>query len=71
MVRECRETLDRSVEEAASLAGMESSEWAAVEAGHIPADLNRLRSMAAALDIRYDQMALMVYICQGAWADQD
>lgn len=48
---------------------MESSEWAAIENGHRPADPNRLRSMAAALEIRYDQMALMAFLCQGAWAE--
>lgn len=69
MIQECRRQTDRSVEETARLAGMESSEWAAIEAGHIPADPGRLRSMAAALEIGYDQMALMVFLCQGAWAE--
>ena len=41
---------------------------AAIEAGHIPADPDRLRSMAAALEIRFDQMTLVVYLCQRAWA---
>ena len=68
MIRERREAIGRSLEEAARLAGMESSEWAAVESGHIPADPDRLRSMAAALEIRFDQLALLVYLCQEAWA---
>jgi len=68
MVQNRREAITRPVEEAACLAGMESSEWAAIEAGHIPADPARLRSMAAALEIRFDQMSLLVYLCQGAWA---
>ena len=68
MIQERREAIGRSMEEAARLAGMESSEWAAVESGHIPADPVRLRSMAAALEVRFDQMALLVYVCQGAWA---
>jgi hypothetical protein len=67
MVQNRREAIGRPVEEAACLAGMESSEWAAIEAGHIPADPDRLRSMAAALEIRFDQLSLMVYLCQGAW----
>ncbi len=69
MIAECRCLAGRSLEEAARLAGMESSEWEAVELGHIPADPNRLRSMAAALGIRFDQMALMVHLCQGAWVE--
>lgn len=68
MIRERREAIGRSVEEAARLAGMESSEWAAVESGHIPADPARLRSMAAALEVRFDELALLVYVCQEAWA---
>ena len=73
MIQDRREAIGRSVEEAAQLSGMVSSEWDAIEAGHIPADLvsddgARLRSMADALEIRFDDMALLVYICQGAWA---
>jgi transcriptional regulator with XRE-family HTH domain len=68
MIQERREALGCSVEEAARLAGMESSEWAAVEAGHILADPDRLRSMAAALEVRFDDLALLVYLCQEAWA---
>jgi transcriptional regulator with XRE-family HTH domain len=68
MIQERREAIGRSVEEAARLAGMESSEWAAIEAGHIPADPDRLRSMAAAIEVRFDQLALLVYLCQEAWA---
>ena len=68
MVQDRREAIGRSVEDAAQLSGMEASEWAAIEAGHIPADPARLRSMAAALEVRFDHMALLVYICQGAWA---
>ena len=68
MVQDRREAIRRSVEDAANLSGMESSEWAAIEAGHIPADPARLRSMAAALEVRFDHMALLVYLCQGAWA---
>jgi transcriptional regulator with XRE-family HTH domain len=72
MIQGTRQSAGRSVEEAARLAGMEPSEWAAIEAGHIPADLvsdgsGRLRSMAPALEIRFDQMATMIFICRGAW----
>ena len=68
MIEERREAIGRSVEEAARLAGMESSEWAAIESGHIPANPERLRSMAAALEVRFDELSLLVYLCQGAWA---
>jgi transcriptional regulator with XRE-family HTH domain len=67
MVQDRREAIGRSVEETARLARMESSEWAAIEAGYVPADPARLRSMAAALEVRFDQMAMLVYLCQEAW----
>ena len=69
MIQEGRQAIGRSIEEAARLAGMEASEWAAIEAGHIPADLGRLRSMASALEIRYGQLILVVHLCQEAWAE--
>ena len=69
MVQDRRETIQRPVEDCARLAGMESSEWAAVEAGYVPADPAKLRSMAAALEIRYDQLLMMVHLCQDAWAE--
>lgn len=69
LVQDCREARGRSVEEAARLSGMESSEWAAIEAGHRPADPERLRPMADALEIDFEQMALTVLLCQGAWAE--
>lgn len=56
-----------SVEEAAGLSGMTVSEWMAIEDGHVPQDVNRLRAMAAAIEIRYDQIATMALLCQDAW----
>lgn len=69
LVQDCREARGRSVEESARLSGMEPSEWAAIEAGLIPADPERLRPMADALEIDFGQMALTVFMCQGAWAE--
>ena len=56
----------RSVEEAAQLAGMEASEWSAVEAGFVP-DPAKLRPMADALELRYDRIATMAVLCRDAW----
>jgi transcriptional regulator with XRE-family HTH domain len=67
-IREIREAGGQSIEAAACLAGMEISEWAAVEAGHVPQDVNRLRAMAGALEMRWDQMAMLAFVCQGAWS---
>jgi transcriptional regulator with XRE-family HTH domain len=65
-IREIREAGGQSIEAAACLAGMEISEWAAVEAGHVPQDVNRLRAMAGALEVRWNEMAMLVFLCQGA-----
>jgi transcriptional regulator with XRE-family HTH domain len=69
MVQDMRESAGRSVEETARLAGMEASEWMAVEAGYISANPDWLRPMADSLEIRFEQLAPLVYICQGAWQD--
>jgi 2-keto-3-deoxy-galactonokinase len=61
-----REAGGHSVEEAAHLAGMATSEWAAIEAGYVP-DPARLRPMAGALECGYEQIAILAFICQGAW----
>ena len=55
-VEKTRQAAGRSVAEAAHLAGMEASEWSAVEAGFVP-DPAKLRPMADALALRYDRIA--------------
>jgi transcriptional regulator with XRE-family HTH domain len=65
-VGKTREAAGRSVEEAAHLAGMEASEWSAVEAGFVP-DPAKLRPMADALELRYDRIATMAVLCRDAW----
>ena len=47
-IEKTREARGHSVEEVAHLAGMEASQWAAIEAGYVP-DPARLRPMAGAL----------------------
>jgi len=66
-IESVRETSGRSVEEAAYLAGMEASEWAAIEAGYVPKSTARLRSMAGALELGYEKIANLARLCRGAW----
>ncbi len=47
-IRSVREGKGLSIEQAACLSGMEVSEWAAIEEGYVPQDINRLRAMAGA-----------------------
>ncbi len=65
-IGQTRETAGRSVEEAASLAGMETSEWLAIEAGCVP-DPAQLHPMSDALGLRYEKIGLLAFICRGAW----
>ena len=66
-IEKTREAGGRSIEQAAHLAGMEASEWAAIEAGYVPTDAAQLRSMAGALECGYDKIATMAVLCQDAW----
>ena len=65
-IEKTRIACDRSIEEAARLAGMEVSEWLAIEAGWVP-DPAQLHPMSDALGLRFDKIALLAFICQGAW----
>ena len=65
-IEKIRETCGRSLEEAARLSGMETSEWAAIEAGCVP-DPAQLHPMSDALGLRYDKIAMLAFLCQGAW----
>jgi len=62
-----REKGSRSVEEAAGVAGMEQSEWLAVEAGRVPETAAQLRSMADALEFSDAQLANVTCLCRDAW----
>jgi transcriptional regulator with XRE-family HTH domain len=64
-IEEARRTAGLSIDQAAEAAGMEASEWRAIEAGHVPGDWERLRAMADAMDVPHDQMALYAFMCQG------
>ena len=66
-IRETRKSTGLSIEEAASLSGMELTEWMAIEDGNVPEDINRLRAMAEAMQVNFDTIASMVLVCRAAW----
>jgi hypothetical protein len=66
-IRSVREGKGLSIEQGACLSGMEVSEWTAFEEGYVPQDINRLRAMAGAIEIRFDQIAMLVLLCRDAW----
>ena len=65
-IAKTREAGGRSVEQAARLAGMEASQWEAIEAGYVP-DPAELRPMADALELGYDKIATLAVLCRDAW----
>ena len=65
-VGKTREAAGCSVEQAAHLAGMETSQWAAIEAGYVP-NPTQLRPMADALEIGYDKIATLAVLCRDGW----
>jgi Helix-turn-helix domain len=67
MIQNAREESGRSLEETAELAGMELTDWLAVEAGHVPSGTTWVRPMADALALSYDQISSMVVLCREAW----
>ena len=66
-IQKGREKRGCTVEEVSRLAGMEPSEWLAVEAGGVPETAAKLRLMAAALQFNKVQLATVVQICRVAW----
>jgi transcriptional regulator with XRE-family HTH domain len=66
-VQEARKTAGLSLEEASRLAGMEISEWMAIEDGCVPQDVNRLRAMAETMQISFEQIATVVLVYRAAW----
>ncbi len=56
-----------TIEEAARLSGIELSEWMAVEDGHVPQETDRLRSMAAVLEVGSEKLLNWVVLCRKAW----
>lgn len=46
---------------------MEVSQWMAIEDGHVPQETDRLRSMAAVLEVSSEKMLNWVALCREAW----
>ncbi len=64
---ETRKGAGLPLEKAARLSGMQAWEWLAVEEGHAPEDINRLRAMADAMEISFDRIAMVALLCRDVW----
>ena len=67
MIRGCRESIDRSIEEAAVLANMETTRWIAMENSQVPTTFDELDRVRAALDMTWFQMWDLMTICHPAF----
>jgi hypothetical protein len=67
LVRIIRMKDSRSLEEIAQAAGMEASQWEAMEAGKVPRTWEEACGMAEALGMNRSGMASLVILCAGAW----
>jgi transcriptional regulator with XRE-family HTH domain len=67
-IENARKEAGLSIEEAATLAGMEVSRWMALEAGGwLPQTTGELGAIAGALEMDYDRLASFVSLCWSAW----
>jgi transcriptional regulator with XRE-family HTH domain len=57
LIRGLRLARRLSIEQAARLGGMEFSEWEAMESGHPPIDSERLRPVAAVLEVDWAELS--------------
>jgi hypothetical protein len=64
--RRRREELDLSLERAAQLAGLELSEWYALESGWVPDldDMGRIQAIAATLEVGWMDFSVLLLMAQ-------
>ena len=63
-VQRRRQNLGMSVERAADLAGIQVSEWCALEAGWVPGTPGVLRAVADTLELGYSQLSFLAEISE-------
>ncbi len=61
-----RQELELTVACAAELSGLELSEWYALEAGWVPEELHVIRSIAAALQVRWTDLDMLALFARCA-----
>lgn len=66
-IQATRNEIGLTIEQAAHLSGIELSEWMAVEDGHVPQQVDKLRSMASVLEVSFEKMLNWVVLCREAW----
>ncbi|WP_348263272.1 helix-turn-helix transcriptional regulator [Telmatobacter sp. DSM 110680] len=67
LLRDAREERGCSLENAAQAAGMEVTQWEAVEAGQVPENWEQVHRMADGLGIDRSWLIPLVLFCHEAW----
>ncbi|MDT8068590.1 MAG: helix-turn-helix transcriptional regulator [Terriglobia bacterium] len=57
-VRDRRRKLNLTVEQAAELTGITSSEWIAIEAGYVPQEYKMVRTISETLEVRTSDLLM-------------
>ncbi len=58
LVRDRRRNLNLTVEQAAELTGIASSEWIAIEAGYVPQEYKMVRTISETLEVRTSDLLM-------------
>ena len=58
LVRDRRRKLNLTVEQAAELTGITSSEWIAIEAGYVPQEYKMVRTISETLEVRTSDLLM-------------
>jgi transcriptional regulator with XRE-family HTH domain len=58
LVRDRRRTLNLTIEQAAELTGITSSEWIAIEAGYVPQEYKMVRTISETLSVRTSDLLM-------------
>ena len=59
-----RQELGLTVAEAAELAGLEVSQWAALEDGWVPEELATIRAVAGTLEVRWTDLHMVAFLAR-------
>jgi hypothetical protein len=69
LIEGARRATGRKVRHAARLAGMEITEWLAIETGYKRPGAVEIDQMAPVLGMSRDQLSRLVHLCREAWPE--
>ena len=69
LIEDARRSTGRKVRHAARLAGMEITEWLAIETGYKRPGTADIQQIAPVLRMSRDQLSRLVHLCREAWPE--